>query len=121
MNNRVSRERVTLRISKGAKPQAAKSSLKLIPDAERDAAVGQFLDVGYEHRQSAAELRAARWRRVGRERVVHRARIRHRARKDARPRGAIDSVRLFENRPVADNPPDQQSLRRQTHVEALLA
>src|SRR5437868_3800091 len=44
--------------------------LVLVPDVERDAAVGQLADVREVDRQAAAQLRAARWHRPGRERVV---------------------------------------------------
>src|SRR5262245_16402867 len=97
-NERTRRERITLR--------SPKRSLEFIPDAEAHAAVGQFLDVRDVHRQSAAELRAARGRRVRRKGIVRRTRERHRVQEDARPRWALDAVRLLKDRPIAHDAPD---------------
>ena len=42
-------------------------------------------------------------------------------RNDPRPGRPVDAVRLLQDRPVADDAPDQQPLGRQARVEALLA
>src|SRR5262245_39129416 len=98
----------------------APKSLVFVADLETDSAVGQPFDVGDPHRQPAAELGPARWRGERRERPVRLTRERHLVLEQPRAGWAFDPVRLFEDRPVADDAPDEQSARGQALVKSLL-
>ena len=95
-------------------------SIIFIPNIERHASVGQPPDVRDVHGRTAAQLRSARRRRERRERAVRLARERDRIQEHARAERAFDAVRFLQDRPIGDDAPDQQSLRRQAGVEALL-
>ena len=70
------------------------------------------------HGGELGPLRTARWHGERRESVVRGTRIRYRVEEDARSRWPGDAVRLFEDRPIADDAPDQQAIGGQARIEA---
>src|SRR5262245_31191044 len=86
-----------------------------------DSPIGELADVRDIHRQPAAELSAAGWRRVRGEGIVRPTGVRYRVLKHTRAGGAFDAVGFFQDRPVANHAPNQQPFRWQALIEAFLA